>query len=170
VNRNFDESRRVVRNRIRQPFGEALGQFVGRPLDGARNCQGVGARLQEDANQGGALAVVASDEVVVLAAELDTGHVSQPYRSRLAVGADDDVLELLRVGETALSCDGVDEVLVAAVRSLTDLACCELRVLLVERANHVRGGQLQLRQPVGSHPDPHRVILRAEDLHIGRAR
>jgi hypothetical protein len=43
-------------------------------------------------------------------------------------------------------------------------------LLLVHRADHVGARHLELREAVGPHPDPHRVILRPEDLNVGRAR
>ena len=74
----------------------------------------------------------------------------------------------LAIGQPALRGDRIDEILSLGGRRLTDLARRELRVLLVDRAHEVRRRELQLGETVGLDPDPHRVVLRAEDLHVGR--
>jgi len=69
------------------------------------------------------------------------------------------------------ACHRVDQLLLLrGIRRLADLAGGELRVLLVDRAQDVRRRELQLREAVGPQPDPHRVVLRAEDLNVGGAR
>mgnify|MGYP003694284321 CR=1 FL=1 len=83
------------------------------------------------------MAVVAADEVVVLRAQLDARDVGEAHRRAVGIRADDDLAELLRIGEPALRRDRVDEVLLAADRRLPDLARRELRVLLVDRGGDV---------------------------------
>ena len=169
MNRHFDESRRVVRNRVRKPFRKTLRELISRPLDGAGDLQRVGARLQKNTDQRRLLAVYAADEVVVLAAKLDPCDVSQTHCRCVAIGADDDVFELLRIRQPPLRSHCEDELLIAAIGRLADFACGKLCVLFVDRADHIGGRQLQLSQPVRPHPDAHRIVFGAEDLHIGRA-
>ena len=168
--RHFDEARRVVRNGVGQAFGKLLRERARALPDRLRDAERIGAGGEEDADEGGLVPVVAADEIVVLRAQLDARDVGQAYRRAVGIRADDDLAELLRVGEPALGRDRVDEVLLAADRRLADLAGGELRVLLVDRGGDVAGRQLQLREAVGQEPDPHRVVLGAEDLDVRRAR
>jgi hypothetical protein len=152
-----------------KPGGEALRELVDAPGHALRDLERVGARRQEDADQRRRLAVEAAVELVVLAAELDARDLVEAHRRAVGARAHDDLAELLRVGEAALGGDRVDEVLRRADRRRADLAGRELRVLLVDRRDDVAGRELELREAVGLEPDPHRVVLRAEDLHVGRA-
>jgi hypothetical protein len=170
ADRHFHEARRVVGNRVGEAVGKARRQRLHRLLHLARHVQRVRAGLQEDAQQSCGLAVDAAHEVVVLAAQLHPRHVAQAHRRAVGVGADDDVLELARFREAALGGDGVDQLLPLLRGRLADLAGGELRVLLVDGARHVRGGELQLRKAVGLEPHTHRVVLGTENLHVGRAR
>ena len=75
-------------------MGKRLLKLADRALDLLADLERIGARLQEDADQRGGLAVDAADEVVVLRAELDARHVVQAQRAAVGVGAHDDLLEL----------------------------------------------------------------------------
>ena len=175
MNRHVDEARRVVRNRVLQAGRETRGL---RPIDGRldalRDLERVGAGLQKDTDQRRVLAVIAADEVVVARTEFDARNVAHANRRAIRAAAHDDVFELLRICKPTLRRDRVRELLRAAlvrgVRCLADLACRKLRVLLVDCAHNIARRQLQLRQPIRPQPDPHRVVLGAEDLNVGRAR
>ena len=169
ADRHPHEPRRVVGHRIGHALRKARHDFVHGLHDAVGDLERVGARQQEDADQRRLPAVHAPDELVVLRGELDARHVLQAQVRAVGIGAQDDVLELLRVGEPALGGDGVDELLRARARRLSDLAGGELRVLLVQRADQIGGREAQLREAIGPHPDTHRVVLGAEDLHIRRS-
>ncbi len=170
ADRHLDEARRVVRRRVLEALGEARRQLGHRRVDRLRHRERVGARRQEDADERRRLAVEAAHELVILRAQLDPRDVGQAHVRAVRIGADNDLLEFLGVGEPALGGDRVDEVLVVEVRRLAHLARGELRVLLVDGSDHVGRREAKLRHPVGLQPDAHRIVVRAEDLDVHRAR
>ncbi len=173
TNRHLDKARGVIRHCIRESGRELQRQGLERVLDHASDFERIGAGLQENSNQGSVAAVVAADEVVVLRPEFDPRDVFQADRGAPRARAHDDVLEFLGIDQTPLGRDRVDQFLRSALSGigrLSDLAGGELRVLLVDRARQIGGREFQLRQPVGPDPDAHRVVVRAENLDVGRAR
>src|SRR5439155_2687130 len=168
VRANPDGSNLRLKDVARVELASKDYEFVGRMNGREATLAGVfllpGANALEVADN----VVHAPDELVVLRGELDARHVLQAQVRAVGIGAQDDVLELLRVGEPALGGDGVDELLRARARRLSDLAGGELRVLLVQRADQIGGREAQLREAIGPHPDAHCVVLGAEDLHIRR--
>ena len=87
-----------------------------------------------------------------------------------AVGAEDDVLELLRLGQPAEGGDGELERLAGCGRRLlAEVAGRHLHVLLADGVGHVAGGQVQRRQPLGVDPEAHAVVLLAELEHVADA-
>ena len=132
TDRHLDEARRVVRDRIGETFRETRRQLRDLGLDRLGDVERVRTGRQEDADERRRLAVDAADELVVLRAELDARDVGQPHGGAVGIRADDDLLELLGIREPAARGDRVDEVLPLRRRRLADLACRELRVLLVD--------------------------------------
>jgi hypothetical protein len=130
----------------------------------------VRAGLQEDADQRRRAVVDMADEVVLQRAEFDAGDVTEPHHREVLVRTHDDRLELPGVGQAAARGQRVDEFLAVLDRLLADLARRELRVLAGDRAPHVAGGDAELCHAIGLQPDAHRVVLGAEDLHVGGAR
>ena len=167
--RHLDEVRRVVGDGVGEAFGKPLRERLGAGVNGLGDLERVRAGGEEDADQRRLAAVVAADEVVVLRAQLDPRDVRQAHCRAVGIRAHDDRAEFLRIGESAARGDRVDQVLFAADRRLADLACGELRVLLVDGRGDVARRELELREAVGQEPDPHRVILGAEDLDVGRS-
>ena len=167
--RYFDETRGVVHVLEFHADRESLRNLRHGLADILGDVERIGARLQEDAEQRGLFAVDATDEIVILRRQLHACHVFQAQCGAARIRANDDFLELPRILKPALGRDGVDQFLRTARGCLADLAGGELRVLFVQRAQKIRGGELQLRHAVRPQPDPHCVILGAEDLHIGRA-
>ena len=86
-----------------------------------------------------------------------------------AVGLDDDVGELLRLGQPAERGHRVLEVDARGGGLLADLAGRHLDVLLPQRPDHVAGGHVARGQLVGIEPDPHAVVLLAEDHRVAHA-
>ncbi len=170
ADRDLDEKRGVVDDLLLEAGREALGELGHRRVHFLGDVERVRPGLQEDADQGGAAVVDAPHEAVVARGELDARDVRETQARAVGIGADDDVLEFLRLREPSLRRDGVDELLAAAGGRLAHLAGRELRVLLVDGARDVAGRKLQLREAVGPQPDAHGVVLGAEDLHVGGAR
>ena len=80
------------------------------------------------------LAVERAGLVVAPSAELDAGHVFEPHQSAPGVGLDDHLGELLGIGQATHRADRELEHLAVVDRRLTDLAGCDLGVLLLDRA------------------------------------
>ena len=162
LDRHLDELGGVVGDLV----GDALGKLLRQARQGVAHrlggVQGVGARLQVDAEGGVLLAVERGHQRVVLGAQLDPRHVLEQQAGAGGVRAQDHALELRRVGEAALGGHRVGEVLLLLQRLLAEAAGGELRVLLADRRDHVAGGQVELRQLVRAQPDAHGVVLGAE--------
>ena len=96
------------------------------------------------------------------------GAADVRQRAALA-GLDDDVGELLRVGEPAQGVDGQLELLALGHRLLADLPGGHLDVLLGDGGDHVHGAQVERRQLVGVEPGPQAVVALAEVGDAGDA-
>ena len=178
ADRDFDKAGGVIGRRVgeagRKPFRQGAHVLV----HVGRHRQRIRTGLQEDADQRRLLAVDAADKVIVLAAQLNARHIAQAHRAAIRVGAHDDLFKLARLRHAPACGDGVDQFLpfsrgtagLAYGGRLPDLARSELGVLLVDRTREVGSGEFELCQPVRLDPHPHRVILRAENLHVGGAR
>ena len=107
--------------------------------------------------------------VVVGGAELDARDVADAGDAPLVVRLDDDVAELLRVGEAALRLD--IELEGAGLRHgrLIDHASRDLHVLGAQRVDDVAGGQVAQRELLRIEPDAHRVVAGAEDGDVAHA-
>ncbi len=78
------------------PGGKVFGQFRHLGLDPGGGLQGVGAGRQPDRHAAHRFAVVEGLDVIVLRADLAFGHILELDRGAVAVGAQDDGIELLR--------------------------------------------------------------------------
>ena len=169
TDRNLHKTRGVVHHVVGEARRIGFKQRRHCRLDAVCGGQRIGVRLQENANESRCFAINATDEVVILGTQFDARHVFQPQQRSVGVGADDDVLEFRGLRQPSLGGDGIDQFLRPAGRRLADLAGGELRVLFVQRACQVTRRQFQLRQAVRTRPDAHRVVLGAENLHVGGA-
>ena len=124
--------------------------------------QRVGAGPLVDREGHGRLAVERAGLVVALGAQLDAAHVAEPDHAPLGVGLEDHLGELLGIGEPAQGRDRELEGLAGGDRRLAELAGRDLDVLLLDRADHVRGGQVAERHLLRVEPDPHAVVALAD--------
>ena len=104
-----------------------------------------------------------------LRAQLDAGHVAEVGDRPAAVGLQDDVRELLGVGEPALGDDGVLEVLAARHGRPAELPGRHLDVLLAQGGDDVPGGHVARGELVGIDPDAHAVVLLAQQGDVADA-
>ena len=107
------------------------------------------------------------------ARQLDSSHVFHPNGPAIRRLAHDDVAELFRRSQAALRQHRVSKLLVAGSGLAAHLAGRIHGVLRLDGVGHLRDRDAELRQLVGLHPEPHRVLSRAEYLHLpdaGQAR
>ena len=119
------------------------------PCDGLHS---IGSGQLVDGNDGAGLAIQATDQAVVLRAQLDSGHVSDSNGPTVRRFAHDDVAELFRRSQAALSQHGIGELLVALSRLAADLTSRIHRVLGLKRISYVRDGDAKLGHLVRLHP------------------
>ncbi|MNQ43732.1 hypothetical protein D3C85_574720 [compost metagenome] len=169
LDRHPDELGGVVGNLVGHALGKALRQARQGTAHGIGGVQGIGPRLQVDAEGGILLAVERGHQRVVLGAQFDPRHVLEQQAGAGRIAAQNDVLELRRIGETALGGHRVGEVLFLLQRLLAEAAGGELRVLLADRADHVGRREVVLRQLVRAQPDAHGIVLGAELAGIADA-
>ena len=101
--------------------------------------------------------------------QLDPGDVANPHERAVRVGADDDGLELLGLGQAALGLD-VDLQLGLGHRLRADPTDGCLHVLRLKRCYHIIGRQLERGQSLSVEPDPHRVVERTEEIGVADSR
>src|SRR4029077_11901293 len=100
----------------------------------------IGPRQLVDGNDGAGLSIQTSLQAVVLRAQFDPGHVSDANGPAIRCFAHDDVAELFRRSQAALSQDGIGELLVALSRLAPDLTSRVHSVLGPKRVRYVRDG------------------------------
>ena len=115
------------------------------------------------------VAVEAQLAAVVLGAQFGVPDVDEPNQRTVAARLQDDVVELRRLGEAAERAHA-DLVHLVWSRGLgADLAGGDLHVLLLQRGDHVGGGEPARRESCRIEPQAHGVLALAEDLHVGDA-
>ncbi len=97
-------------------------------------------------------------------AELDAANVADARDLTIGRRADDDVLELIFGRQPALCVDRQLERRIVRRRRCAEHAGRDLQILLADRADHVGGGELTRRQPIGIEPHAHAVFTGAEHL------
>jgi hypothetical protein len=134
-----------------------------------RHLEGVRARQLEDAHRHRRLARQPRESAVALSAELDPRHVPEAEQPAVGLGAHDDLLEFLHAREPPPGAQR-DLPLQAFRRGLGPRhPGCQLDVLVPHRSDHVRRGEVELREALRVEPDPHRVAPLAEDPHVSHA-
>ena len=109
-------------------------------------------------------------DAVVLGAEFDAGDVAHAGDPALGVGLDDDVGELVGIGQTALHLDRqLEGGGVGGEGRLADGAGGGLDVLAAQGGDDVGGGQIARGGLGRVDPDPHRIVAAAEDLDAADA-
>ena len=129
----------------------------------------IGAGQLVDRDDRGGLAIQAADNAVVLRAQLDARDVFHANYSAIRGFPHNDVSELLRRSQAALSQHGIGELLVPRSRLAANLTGRVHGVLRLDGVDDVRDRDAQLRQLVGLHPKPHGILPRAENLRLADA-
>ncbi len=167
----LDELGGVEREGIVETLGKALFQLRQALLHRFGNLQGIGPGLLVDRDQSGGLAVEISAEEIILQTDLGTAHILEPHDRRpFRIGAQDDVLELGRLGETT-ACDHREGHFHGRRgRRLADRARAELLVLSRHGTLDIARGDAERGHAIGLEPDPHREVRHPEDRRLVRAR
>ena len=109
-------------------------------------------------------------KAVGLRAEFHARDFFQAQERAVGIGADDDLAELFRTRQPARRAHRVCEFLARRRGLATDLARGIDGVLRAQGVDDVGDRDAQFRELVRLHPEPHRVLARAENLHVGNAR
>ncbi len=166
ADRVLDVGGRVVRDPDLHADGQLrpdVGDRVAHVLD---HGEGVGGRQHPDPHERGGLPVEPDIGLVVLGAEHHVGDLAQPHDDAL-VFLDHELAELLGGLEVGVG-DEVDR-----HHGPVRLAQGGERVVVRQRAAHLRRRDLEGGHPVGLQPDPHRERPAAQDvgaLHAGDRR
>ncbi len=137
--------------------------------------QCVGPGQQKYGDIRGRVAANLGKGAVGLLAQFHPGDVSNAHNLRFfraARALDDDILELLDIGQTAKGVDGELEHLVGRHRRTAHLSGYDLHILALDGVDHVQGGQVEILELFGVQPDPHAVRAGALDndlAHPGQA-
>ena len=105
-----------------------------------------------DGNGGAGLAIQSTHQAVVLRAQLDSSHVSDANGPTIRCFAHDNIAELFRRSQAALSQHGVGELLIALSWLATDLTSRIHGVLGLKRVSYVRDGDAKLGHLIRLHP------------------
>ena len=117
------------------------------------------------------VAAHAAKIAVKLLVQIDPGNIFHPHQlcgfTLLAAHAlDDDIFELLGVGQPAQGVDRELEGLIGRHRRGPQLPGHHLDVLLLDGVHHIQGGQVVILELVRVQPDPHAVGTGAEHLDL----
>ncbi len=165
VNGDFNERRGVVRVDHLQACREGWLQGLNSRTYGIGGIQRVSAGRQFDPQTRGWLTIVLSDNVVVLAAQLNLCYVTQANLGAIRVYLQQDLTKLFRRGESGLSDNRGVQLLSFHRRRAAELTCCYLGVLRLNSVDDINRRKLEVVQLVRIHPDSHRV-LGTEQLHV----
>ncbi len=156
----------VENDLVFEPVREAWFQLVDERPHLPRGFDGVGPGLLVDDDGHRPLAVDLAGNRVVLVPQFGVADVLEADDGGAGlIGAQDDVLELLRIDQHPLG--GDHEALLGAggARVLADLADAVGLVLALDGGGHLLGGDPHLRQAVGFQPDAHGHVRHRE--HAG---
>jgi hypothetical protein len=169
LDRRPDEDGRIVGDLPGDAFRKRLGIVRHQLVERVDAPQRIRAGGLIDSDQGGRGAVQARGPVQIGGAELQAGDIAKAQDRPVGIAPDDYLLELLGRGEPALGLDVELELLVVGNRARTDPPHRRLHVLGLDGRDHVAGGQPEAGQLVGPEPDPHRIVLRTEQLGVADA-
>ena len=137
----------------------------------ARGCMhrvGTGQLIRGDDCAG--LSVQTSSNAVVLRAEFDSRHVLDAHDATVRRFAHDDLPEFFRRGQPALRENRVGKLLSLGRGFSAGLSCRVHGILRLNGADNFCNSDTQFCELVRSDPQPHRILARAEYLHVADAR
>ena len=169
LDRGAHELRRVVDDLVIDAFGHRLLQLRHGLAHAVGDLDRVGARRLEDRHGDRVLVVQQRAQRVVRGAQLQPRDVAQPRHRAVGAALDDDVAELVLALQPALRVDRQLQVDALDAGRRADHAGRGLDVLLADRAHHVARGEAALRDLLRVEPDAHRIVARAEQLHVADA-
>ena len=164
-----DRGRRVERVAEVEIRGEAAAQQLHLLTHAFGDRKRVGSRRLVDRDRAARLTVHAADLLIVERAQLDPCDVAQTNHRSVRIRSHRDRAELCLGLQAALRANGVGGLLVCRRRTRADLARWIDGALLLNRAAQVRHGQPEPGEPIGLHPDAHRVVTRAEHARLADA-
>ena len=152
----------VVIDVVFEIVGEALGELFQGGVDPVGRLQGVGAGGEIDAQHRRGHAIDPGIGIVVLRPEFDAGDIAQTHHGAVGIGADQDALELLRLGEAPLGLEGVGECAALIVGRGAQAAGGGLEVLAADGIRHLGLADAQGGHHLRIEPDAHGVVEGAE--------
>ena len=159
----FDNEVVVVHQQgVGEAIGHARGYFIQLGLDKITRGDGVGARQQIHRAHAGHHVVVTGKNTVVLAAQLNAGHILETQHGAVVPGADDDFAKLFRRQQTPLGVDLPGKFSGIGRGHVAQAARGVLRVLLLNGRTHLLGRNAVLGELVRLQPDAHGVVHAAE--------
>ena len=173
VDRSLHKVGDVIEDGVLHVVGKTRRQFGQRGADQLGHVQRIGAGRLIDRQHRGRGGIELAIGRVVLRAQLDPGDIGQPHDRAVAVGPDDDPLELLLIGKAALGAQGILELLIRRGGRRPHLPGRDLHVLFLNGLDHIAHGHAQGGQLPRVEPHAHAVVQRAEDrrlAHTGQAR
>ncbi len=120
----------------------------------------VGFGNSVDGDGGGWVAVELGENPVVFGSQFTPAHILDLNEPADLGSLDEDLLELLGVGETAVDVDGVFPAGSLRGRSGANLASGDLRVLVANGGDRFLRGDAQFLERVGVEPDSQAVVSR----------
>src|SRR5208283_5738633 len=121
------------------------------------------------ANADAVVAVEAKAIAVILCAQFRVADIDEPNQRAVAARLEDDVVELLRIGQSPDGPHADLKHLVVSGGLRSNLPGSDLDVLLRKGGDDVRRCQTSGSQPRRIEPQAHGVLALAEDLHVGDA-
>jgi hypothetical protein len=151
--------------------GQALGQFRHAGLHAFARGERVGAGAQLDRHAGHRLAVQFGAGAVILRAQFDAADIGERHGGPVRIGLQDDVFELLRVGEAVLRDDRGVQLAALCDGLIPQRTAGGLAVLFLDGGERLGRGQLVGGELVRIEPDAHgvRAAEQADVAHAGDA-
>src|ERR1051325_9536944 len=169
LDRRLDGGRRVVNDLVVHVRQEEALRMPHGFVDRFRRLELIGSRKQVNGHRSRRLSVETAEGVIVLRAQLRAADVLDADLRAGRAFTNDDVLEFMGSDEAARSAHGIGELLIFRRRRHADASRRRLEILLLDRRDHIRGREPQVRQPVGSQPDAHAVIRAAQQVDLSYA-
>ena len=169
VDRFRDEFCRVVDDVVGQSGREILGEVLHRRLDDVGGGQGICARTVENTESDRRTAVEITVGYVVFRTKFDTRDILQLDKPSAFRSLDNDIAELSRIAEAALSCYGVLEGICSRGGWSANRTAGNLHVLLLQGLDDIARRHAVSRKLLGVQPDAQGEFALAKDSEIADA-